>query len=61
MHWKTSFEDMAKKTVVKQALRYAPIKTEFQRALSTDETIKSRIDANMAEVENEVIFDMAAA
>lgn len=59
--WKTSFEDMAKKTVVKQALRYAPIKTEFQRALSTDETIKSRIDANMAEVENEVFFDMAAA
>lgn len=46
---------------MKQVLRYAPIKTEFQRALSTDETIKSRIDANMAEVENEVIFDMAAA
>ena len=59
--WKTSFEDMAKKTVVKQALKYAPIKTEFQRALSTDETIKTRIDANMAEVENEMIFDMEAA
>ena len=52
---------MAKKTVVKQALKYAPIKTEFQRALSTDETIKTRIDANMAEVENEMIFDVEAA
>lgn len=59
--WKTSFEDMAKKTVVKQALKYAPIKTEFQRAISTDETIKTRIDENMAEVENEMIFDVEAA
>lgn len=59
--WKNSFEDMAKKTVVKQALKYAPIKTEFQRALSTDETIKTRIDENMAEVENEIIFDVEAA
>lgn len=46
---------MAKKTVIKQALKYAPIKTDFQRALSTDETIKKEISIDMSEVQNEVI------
>lgn len=58
--WKTSYEAMGKKTVLKQALKYAPIKTELQRALSTDETIKTRISENMADVSNELILDMAA-
>lgn len=57
--WKTAYEDMAKKTVIKQALKYAPIKTEFKRALSTDETIKNSISENMSEIPNEVEFDVA--
>lgn len=45
---------MAKKIVIKQALKYAPVKTDLQRALSTDETIKKKIDVDMSEVLNEI-------
>lgn len=53
--WKSNYEDMAKKTVIKQALKYAPIKTDFQRALSADETIKKQLSDDMLSVQNETI------
>ena len=43
----TNFDAMAKKTVLKQALKYAPLETEFVRGMASDETIKSL--ASMAE------------
>lgn len=54
--WQSNFEEMAKKTVLKKALKYAPLKSDFVRALSTDETIKTTISADMTEVQSEVIY-----
>lgn len=55
--WKSNYIGMAKKTVIKQALKYAPIKADFQKALSTDETIKTEIGEDMSEIHGEEIFD----
>lgn len=59
--WQTDFEAMAKKTVLKQALKYAPLAVEEQRIMTSDETIKSTLSENMADAVDEtdysVIFD----
>ena len=48
--WKTSFDAMAKKTVLKQVLRYAPLKSDFVKAVASDGTIKHDIAPDMSEV-----------
>ncbi|WP_195891793.1 recombinase RecT [Anaeromassilibacillus senegalensis] len=53
--WQTNFEEMAKKTVLKQALKYAPLKAEFVRAVSADETIKTELSEDMFSVPNKLI------
>lgn len=54
--WTKNFDEMAKKTVLKQCLKYAPLKTEFVKALTSDETIKSKLSENMIETEDETSY-----
>ena len=49
--WQTSPEEMAKNTILKRVLKYAPLKSEFVRKLVQDETIKTSIDEDMYMVE----------
>lgn len=52
--WKSDFDSMAKKTVIKKALKYAPISVEVQRVLQADESVKTRLDEDMSTVENNI-------
>lgn len=45
--WDTNFEEMAKKTVLKKVLKYAPISTEVGGKVAMDESVHDTISADM--------------
>lgn len=48
--WNTSYEEMAKKTVLKRVLKYAPLRSDFAQGLAQDSTVKAEISDDMYEV-----------
>ena len=55
--WKSNYNEMAKKTVIKKALKYLPMSSDVMRALATDETVKTKISPHMDEVVNEISYE----
>ena len=55
--WKTNFEEMAKKTVLKRVLKYAPLKSDFVRAAVQDEVIKKDLSEDMYSVPAENVIE----
>lgn len=53
--WQTNPEEMAKKTVLKRVLKYAPLSSEFVKAAVADGTVKDQIADDMSDIPSLII------
>ncbi|MEN3781469.1 recombinase RecT [Priestia megaterium] len=58
--WKTSFDSMAKKTVLLAALKYAPKSIELAQALAADEKVVKNVTAEDDILDIEADYDVVA-
>jgi len=59
--WDSDFNSMAKKTCLLAALKYAPKKSDFVKAIVNDNSVKSDISSDMSSVDNDDVIDVEAA
>lgn len=53
--WQTNPEEMAKKTVLKKVLKYAPLSSDFVKGAMADGTVKEELAEDMSEIPSLVI------
>lgn len=53
--WQTNTEEMAKKTVLKKVLKYAPLSSEFVKGTVADGTVKDQLAEDMTDIPSLII------